>query len=52
MKTMIESVEITPQIAEIMQKWSIFNPNIEESYPERYARYLGEIQNYFAATYW
>jgi hypothetical protein len=47
MKTMIEGGEIMPQIAEIMQKWFIFNLNIENSYPESYVRDLGEIQDYF-----
>jgi hypothetical protein len=46
MKTVIEGVEITPQISEILKKWFIFNPRIDESYPEYYALQLGVIQDY------
>jgi len=47
MKTIIEGVEITPAIAEILKKWFIFNPNIEDSYPEYYVTELSDMQDYF-----
>ena len=47
MKTIIEGVEITSAIAEILKKWLIFNPDIEDSYPEYYVMELSEMQDYF-----
>ena len=47
MKTIIEGVEITPAIAEILKKWFIFNPNIEDFYPEYYVTELSDMQDYF-----
>jgi hypothetical protein len=47
MKTTIDGVEITPAMTEILKKWFIYNPAVEESYPEYYVQKLGEMQDYF-----
>lgn len=46
MKTIIEGVEITPQIAAVLKNRYDLNPNMETSTPEHYAEALSNIQDF------
>jgi hypothetical protein len=44
MKTIVNGVVITEEMAEVLKKW--YNPSLSETEPSLYVRGLGNIQDY------
>ncbi len=45
MKTEINGVEITPEMAEVLKSWYDYSPDFEISTPERYEKQLAKVQD-------